>query len=298
MSLSNYLLDMNTNETDNEIDNDSLQKLRKLNEINYKKIILKRNQLLERINTSKNETSTRLFIVTEAYDKFNKEYYYLSLTILILSSVITFVEAIRLIVTMEYNNKILTLHLNILLLIIATIITILSSIIRFKNYREILEGLKQSQSTLVLYKNKYLRQFNRISYNYILNSISENELIKISDKITLYDKIVKSINYFQFIKNNDIIRYNNNKAKFDLKIYKIKTDTRNEFENITKQKEQEYVNIYNNNDVLIELANYNKFKKINDLLLDKDEYLFNMAVRKYNLNSNVVDLNKKINLNN
>tara|TARA_Y100000356_G_C11242432_1_gene281783 strand:- start:82 stop:978 length:897 start_codon:yes stop_codon:yes gene_type:complete len=298
MSLSNYLLDMNTNETDNEIDNDSLQKLRKLNEINYKKIILKRNQLLERINTSKNETSTRLFIVTEAYDKFNKEYYYLSLTILILSSVITFVEAIRLIVTMEYNNKILTLHLNILLLIIATIITILSSIIRFKNYREILEGLKQSQSTLVLYKNKYLRQFNRISYNYILNSISENELIKISDKITLYDKIVKSINYFQFIKNNDIIRYNNNKAKFDLKIYKIKTDTRNEFENITKQKEQEYVNIYNNNDVSIELANYNKFKKINDLLLDKDEYLFNMAVKKYNLNSNVVYLNKKINLNN
>ena len=199
---------------------------------------------------------------------------------------------------MEYNNKILTLHLNILLLIIATIITILSSIIRFKNYREILEGLKQSQSTLVLYKNKYLRQFNRISYNYILNSISENELIKISDKITLYDKIVKSINYFQFIKNNDIIRYNNNKAKFDLKIYKIKTDTRNEFENITKQKEQEYVNIYNNNDVSIELANYNKFKKINDLLLDKDEYLFNMAVKKYNLNSNVVYLNKKINLNN
>lgn len=298
MSLSNYLLDMNTNETDNQIDNDSLQKLRKLNEINYKKIILKRNQLLERINTSKNETSTRLFIVTEAYDKFNKEYYYLSLTILILSSVITFIEAIRLIVTMEYNNKILTLHLNILLLIIATIITILSSIIRFKNYREILEGLKQSQSTLVLYKNKYLRQFNRISYNYILNSISENELIKISDKITLYDKIVKSINYFQFIKNNDIIRYNNNKAKFDLKIYKIKTDTRNEFENITKQKEQEYVNIYNNNDVSIELANYNKFKKINDLLLDKDEYLFNMAVKKYNLNSNVVNLNKKINLNN
>ncbi len=298
MSLSNYLLDMNTNETNNEIDNESLQKLRKLNEINYKKIILKRNQLLERINTSKNETSTRLFIVTEAYDKFNKEYYYLSLTILILSSVITFVEAIRLIVTMEYNNKILTLHLNILLLIIATIITILSSIIRFKNYREILEGLKQSQCTLVLYKNKYLRQFNRISYNYILNSISENELIKISDKITLYDKIVKSINYFQFIKNNDIIRYNNNKAKFDLKIYKIKTDTRNEFENITKQKEQEYVNIYNNNDVSIELANYNKFKKINDLLLDKDEYLFNMAVKKYNLNSNVVNLNKKINLNN
>ena len=269
-----------------------------------KNINIKTDELLSRIIDSKNEASTRLFMVTEAYDKYNKEYYIISLTILILSSIITFIEAVRLSIIDTKNINIISnsdtinFTLHILLLVNGTIITILSSIIRFKNYREILEGLKQSQCTLVLYKNKYLRQFNRISYNYILNSISENELIKISDKITLYDKIVKSINYFQFIKNNDIIRYNNNKAKFDLKIYKIKTDTRNEFENITKQKEQEYVNIYNNNDVSIELANYNKFKKINDLLLDKDEYLFNMAVKKYNLNSNVVNLNKKINLNN
>ena len=174
---------------------------------NKSNITLKVIELQERIMKSKNDTSTRLFMVTEAYDKYNKEHYIISLTILILSSIITFIEALRLTLIELNTNKEIdnllysSLILNLLLLVNGTIITILSSIIRFKNYREILEGLKQSQCTLVLYKNKYLRQFNRISYNYILNSISENELIKISDKITLYDKIVKSINYFQFIKN-------------------------------------------------------------------------------------------------
>ena len=42
-------------------------------------------------------------------------------------------------------------------------------------------------------------------------------VIKISDKITAYDKIVKSINYFQYIRNSDIITYNKSKAKFDKK---------------------------------------------------------------------------------
>ena len=49
---------------------------------------IKVEELLTRIIDSKNETSTRLFMVTEAYDKYNREYYIISLTILILSSVI------------------------------------------------------------------------------------------------------------------------------------------------------------------------------------------------------------------
>ena len=36
---------------------------------------IKIDELLSRIIDSKNESSTRLFMVTEAYDKYNKEYY-------------------------------------------------------------------------------------------------------------------------------------------------------------------------------------------------------------------------------
>ena len=130
---------------------------------------IKVEELLTRIIDSKNETSTRLFMVTEAYDKYNREYYIISLTILILSSVITFIEAIRLsIISNDYMNiskysDLINFILHILLLTNGTIITILSSIIRFKNYREFLEGLKDAQLQLVKFKNKYMRQY------YIIN---------------------------------------------------------------------------------------------------------------------------------
>ena len=275
----------------------------KINENNMiMKINQKKKELLTRIERSKNDASTRLFMVTEAYDKYTYEYYVISLTILILSSIITFIEAIRLtIIEININEKILyynenyfSLILNIILLITGTIITILSSIIRFKNYRAILEGLKEAQTILVTYKNKYNRQYHIINYHYINKNISSDSIIKISDKITAYDKIVKSINYFQYIRNADIIAYNKSKAKFDIDIYKIKTDTRNEFELITKKKEQEYIDIYNENDITLENKNYKKFENINDILLKKELYKLNASKKKFELNSEVNKLKSEV----
>jgi len=240
---------INNDIINNNIINNDLNINNKISEINNLNIISKLNQkkkeLLNRIERSKNETSTRLFMVTEAYDKYSYEYYIISLTILVLSSIITFIEAFRLTI-IEMNSYEIIIHnkiyfsliLNIILLITGTVITILSSIIRFKNYREILEGLKEAQTILVNYKNKYNRQFFILNYHYINKNLTDNDIIKISDKITIYDKIVKSINYFQYIKNSDIVAYNKSKAKYDLNIYKIKTDTRNEFELITKKKKK------------------------------------------------------------
>jgi hypothetical protein len=241
-------------------------------------------------------------MVTEAYDRYTYEYYRISLTILILSSIITFIEALRLTIIelntkekiLYYNENYFSLVLNIILLVTGTIITILSSIIRFKNYREILEGLKEAQTILVTYKNKYNRQYQIINYHYIDKNISSDSIIKISDKITTYDKIVKSINYFQYIRNSDIIAYNKSKAKFDIDIYKIKTDTRNEFELITKKKEQEYIDIYNENDITLENKNYKKFENINDILLKKELYKLNASKKKFELNSEVNKLKNEV----
>ena len=257
---------------------------------------IKVEELLTRIIDSKNETSTRLFMVTEAYDKYNREYYIISLTILILSSVITFIEAIRLsIISNDYMNiskysDLINFILHILLLTNGTIITILSSIIRFKNYREFLEGLKDAQLQLVKFKNKYMRQYYIIKYNYINKIINETDILKISDKISSYNRVVKSINYFQFIKNNDIIRYNKTKAKFDISIFEIKTDTVNNFEAIIKKRENEYININNDNDINKELNDYNKFLILNNLELKKDKIKLDISEEKINLNNRFKEL--------
>tara|TARA_B110001450_G_scaffold212532_1_gene204551 strand:- start:17443 stop:18297 length:855 start_codon:yes stop_codon:yes gene_type:complete len=261
---------------------------------------IKVEELLTRIIDSKNETSTRLFMVTEAYDKYNREYYIISLTILILSSVITFIEAIRLsIISNDYMSiskysDLINFILHILLLTNGTIITILSSIIRFKNYREFLEGLKDAQLQLVKFKNKYMRQYYIIKYNYINKIIEDNEILKISDKISSYDRVVKSINYFQFIKNKDIIRYNKLKAKFDISIFEIKTNTTNNFEEILKQKEHEYININNKNDINSELSDYNKFVFYNNLELCKDKIKLDISEKRLKLNNRFKELKETI----
>jgi hypothetical protein len=265
-----------------------------------KNINIKTDELLSRIIDSKNEASTRLFMVTEAYDKYNKEYYIISLTILILSSIITFIEAVRLSIIDTKNTNIISnsdtinFTLHILLLVNGTIITILSSIIRFKNYREFLEGLKDAQLQLVKYKNKYMRQYYIIKYNYVNKIIQEQDITKISDKITLYDRVVKSINYFQFIKNSDIIRYNKIKAQFDVSIFEIKTSTANNFEAITKKRENEYININNKNDINKEMIDYNKFLILNNLELDKDRLKINISEERLELNNKFKELKNNI----
>ena len=270
------------------------------NDVKTKNINIKIDELLSRIIDSKNESSTRLFMVTEAYDRYNKEYYVISLTILILSSVITFMEAIRLLIITNENNNLITnnniinLTLHILLLVNGTIITILSSIIRFKNYREFLEGLKDAQLQLVKYKNKYMRQYYIIKYNYIDKLIEKQDIIKISHKITSYERVVKSINYFQFIKNSDIIRYNKIKAQFDVSIFEIKTSTANNFEEITKKRENEYININNENDINKELIDYNKFFILNNLELDKDKLKINISEERLELNNKFKELKNNI----
>lgn len=271
-----------------------------VNDVKNNNINIKIDELLLRIIDSKNESSTRLFMVTEAYDKYNREYYIISLTILVLSSVITFIEAIRLLIisnenyNLIRNNYTINFTLHILLLVNGTVITILSSIIRFKNYREFLEGLKDAQLQLVKYKNKYMRQYYIIKYNYIDKLIEKQDIIKISHKITSYERVVKSINYFQFIKNSDIIRYNKIKAQFDVSIFDIKTSTANNFEAITKKRENEYVNINNENDINNKFIDYNKFVILNTLELDKDKLKINISEERLELNNKFKELKNNI----
>lgn len=188
--------------------------------------------LLNHITRDKKKTNDKLFIISAAYDKVYKKYYGISLSILILSSVVTLIEAFRLSIIEFINNKntdstnipVITFIMNIITLSIGTVITILSSVIRFKNYREILEQLKDKQNLLINYRDKYNRKYEKILNLLAFNNMTLDELKNINEKISEYDNNIKTINVLEYIRNDDIIKFNRYKAYFDFALKKIDID--------------------------------------------------------------------------
>jgi hypothetical protein len=188
--------------------------------------------LIEKIDTTITKIKTKLFIATAAYDKYYKRYYITTLTLFIFSSFVTFIEALRLIIV-EYVNKsdqllinvnLLTTLINVLVLSFGIMITILSSYIRFKNYREILEELREKQNIMIEYIDKYKKRKNDLEYIYQIkeNDIKFEEIDKIKNDIAEYDTKIEATNILEYLTTKDIIRFNNYKGDFDLKIKEIK----------------------------------------------------------------------------
>ncbi len=199
-----------------------------ISESQNKKYII--DKLSSSISSTIQKVKTKLFIISAAYDKFYKKYYITTLVLFILSSVVTFIEALRLII-IEYINKnetfmneqILTTIVNVLVLSIGIVITILSSIIRFKNYREILEELREKQNIIIEYINKYVKQKNDLEflYNKKRDEISYDDIEIIKQEIAEYDTKIESTNILQYLTTKDIIKYNKYKANFDYKLKEI-----------------------------------------------------------------------------
>ena len=213
-----------------------VNKLQEMNQTNAINEFDKNNEaiidLLNHITRDKEKTNDKLFIISAAYDKVYKKYYGISLSILILSSVVTLIEAFRLSIIELINNKntdstnipVITFVMNVLTLTIGTVITILSSVIRFKNYREILEQLKDKQNLLINYRDKYNRKYEKILNLLAFNNLTLEELKIINEKISEYDNNIKTINVLEYIRNDDIIKFNRYKAYFDFALKKIDID--------------------------------------------------------------------------
>jgi hypothetical protein len=202
--------------------------------------------LIEKIDTTITKIKTKLFIATAAYDKYYKRYYITTLTLFIFSSFVTFIEALRLIIV-EYVNKgdqllinvnLLTTLINVLVLSFGIMITILSSYIRFKNYREILEELREKQNIMIEYIDKYKKQKENLEYIYQIkeNDIKFEEIEKIKNDIAEYDTKIEGTNILEYLTTKDIIRFNNYKGDFDLKIKEIKL----KYKKVSKTMEDKY----------------------------------------------------------
>jgi len=213
---------------------------------------------IKKIDSSITKTKTKLFIATAAYDKYYKKYYRITLVLFILSSFVTFIEALRLIIVENVNKSdqilinvnLLNTLINVLILSLGIVITILSSYIRFKNYREILEELREKQNIIIEYIDKYKKQKNNLEYIYQIkeDDINFEEIEKIRNDIAEYDTKIESTNILEYITTKDIIKFNDYKGDFEFKIneivlkYKKKLKTLKEeedIENIKSLKEKE-----------------------------------------------------------
>lgn len=199
------------------------------------------SNLIENILQNREKTEEQIFIITAAYDKIFKKYNFISLLIMILSALVTLLEALRLSIVDFVNKKdyfidteIVTFVMNLNILIIGTVITILSSIIRFRNYREILEKLKDKENSLIVYREKYNKKYEKLLNLIAFDNITDDNLKEINDKVNEYDENVKTINVLEYLRNDDIIKFHKYKAYFDLELQKIelnKLKQLNEYEN-------------------------------------------------------------------
>ena len=188
--------------------------------------------LLKHIQKNKGKTNDELFIISAAYDAIYKKYNKISLAILILSAFVTLIEAFRLSILEFINNNpdiliniyIISFTMNILTLSIGTVITVLSSIIRFKNYRETLEQLKDKQNLIIGYKEKYSKKYEKILNLLAFNKLTKEELTSIYERVIEYDNDIKKVNILEYIRNDDFIKYNKYKAYFDVTMFKIDAD--------------------------------------------------------------------------
>jgi len=191
------------------------------------------DNLLLIIKNNKKKIINNLYIISSKYDTLYYRYNNISLAILILSTIITFVEAIRLTIinydTTYKNSKIsefistetISLIINILSLSISTILTVLSSIAKFKNYKENMDKLKNIHDTLFSYKNLYDKQKDLIKFFKNSNELNEEVYKEIHKTIECYNKDIKAISIFENIRNTDIIKFNKIKAAHDIKLEKI-----------------------------------------------------------------------------
>jgi len=213
------------------------------------------DQLLKLISENKKKIANNLYIVSAKYDLIYFRFNRISLSILIISTIITFVEAIRLTIVNydtqykgskvgEYiSHETISLIINVLSLSLSTILTILSSIVKFKNYRENMDKLKNIHDTLFNYKNLYDKQKELIKFFKMNNSLTDEHYEKLKDTIEGYNRDIKDISVFENIRNEDILKFNKIKVAHDIKLHKLATDREIELLKITMNNNKKKENL-------------------------------------------------------
>lgn len=178
------------------------------------KKVLKINQIVDkysflkkRLKINNTQFNKDIIIARYSYHEIYNKNWIFTILILILSSLISFVEAIRLIIE-KYEIKyilFISTGFNILSLFIGLLITICSGYVKFNDYQNKLETLSSRLSQLILYKKKFdIIYFNlNILYNITKNENDE----KIFDNEKIEDMISEISKIEEEVLNNELLKY-------------------------------------------------------------------------------------------
>ena len=202
----------------------------------------KKMQMIEVMKNQKSKLGDELQLISLKYDNISKMFNLYSMAILILSAFITLFDALNLLViqfmkTYNYTNEDLTavdFVVNIFTLIMGTALTIISSVIRFKNYREKMEKFKDIQEKLITIKGNYTKDITILQL-----SDDDKTIDMVQQNMKENDNVLNSVNIVSEISNKEIVRFLNYMSKFKNKITEIKTkEVVNEIEIKKKLKDE------------------------------------------------------------
>lgn len=187
-----------------------------------------RKKLKNHIIKKTDKISDKLQYVSIKFDIVKNKFNSYSLTILVVSAMITLSDALKLLIIQFIGKNSLNIDpntidfvLNILSLMMGTYMTVIASIIRFQNYREKMEKLKEMQDKLIHVKALYNRELAVLR----LNKNEEKTLVEdVQDKLSEYDSIIDEVNIISEITNEEMIVFSKKISDFKLKITAIKTD--------------------------------------------------------------------------
>lgn len=202
----------------------------------------KKMRMIEVMQNQKSKLGDELQLISLKYDNISKMFNLYSMAILILSAVITLFDALNLLViqfmkTYNYTNEDLTavdFVVNIFTLIMGTALTIISSVIRFKNYREKMEKFKDIQEKLITIKGNYTKDITILQL-----SDDDRTIDMVQQNMKENDNVLNSVNIVSEISNKEIVRFLNYMSEFKNKITEIKTkEVVNEIEIKKKLKDE------------------------------------------------------------
>lgn len=185
-----------------------------------------RIKLKTHITVKTDKICDKLQFVSLKYDIVKIKFNNYSLAILIISALITLSDALKLLIIQFVGKRLININqndidftLNIVTLVMGTYMTVIASIIRFQNYREKMEKLKEMQDKLIHIKALYNRELTSLR----LNKNEEKSLVEdIQDKLAEYAIIVDEINILSEITNEEMLLFSKKISNFKLKITEIK----------------------------------------------------------------------------
>ena len=177
-------------------------------------LITLKNNLDNRLIKCLDEQTKNIIIARRSYHNINNKYWWSSIFILVFSSIITFIEAVRLIIENTENKKIkeLTYIISISLIFIGILITIVTGYIKFNDYQNKLEIISSRLSLLLQYQKKFEVIKFQLSIYTLPTLDNDKDTIQCTKHNILSKELLKefsnSLNKLEEdIQNNELLKY-------------------------------------------------------------------------------------------